>query len=80
MDPRSNTRPVDRERKSQSSQPPRGAKPIVIPITRPQYEETWHDPEFVRGFVNLWTRSAPELFPGCFDRGYGLHDFGRESR
>jgi len=80
MDARPNTRRVDRERKPAPTQPPRGAKQIVIPMTRPQYDEVWHDPERIRAFVDDAARSAPELFPPAFDRGYRLHGFGRESR
>ena len=80
MDARPNARPVDRERKPAPSQPPRGAKQIVIPMARPQYDEIWHDPQRVRAFVDGWARSAPELFPDGFDRGYRLHGFGRRSR
>jgi hypothetical protein len=77
---RSNTRQVDRERKPAPTQPPRGAKQIVIPMTRPQYDEIWHDTERIRAFVDEAARSAPELFPTGFDRGYRLRGFGRESR
>jgi hypothetical protein len=80
MDARPNTRPVDRERKPAPPQPPRGAKQIVIPMTRPQYDEIWHDPRRLRAFVEESARSAPELFPDGFDCGYHLHGFGRESR
>jgi hypothetical protein len=80
MDARPNTRPVDRERKPTPPQPPRGAKQIVIPMTRTQYDEIWHDPQLVRAFVDGWILSAPELFPAGFDRGYRLHGFGRRSR
>src|SRR3954465_10613425 len=80
MDARPNTRRVDRERKPAPTQAPRGAKQIVIPMTRPQYDEVWHDPERIRAFVDDAARSAPELFPPAFDRGYRLPGFGRESR
>ena len=80
MDARPNTRPVDRERKPAPPQPPRGAKQIVIPMTRTQYDETWHHPRRIRAFVEESVRSAPELFPAGFDRGYRLHGFGRPSR
>ncbi len=80
MDARPNTRPVNRERKPTPPQPPRGAKQIVIPMTRQRYDEIWHDPQLVRALVAEWTRSAPELFPAGFDRGYRLHGFGRRSR
>jgi hypothetical protein len=80
MDARPNTRPVDRERKPQSSQPPRGAKQIVIPMTRPQYDEIWYETDHLRAFVEEWARVAPELFPDGFGPDYRLHGFGRESR
>ena len=80
MDARPNTRRVNRERKPPPSQPPRGAKPIVLPMTRPLYDEIWHDPARIRALVDGWARSAPELFPAGFDQGYCLHGFGRESR
>ena len=73
MDAQPKTRLLNRERKSPPTQPPRGAKQIVIPMTRAQYDETWHDPRRVRAFVEGWLRSAPELFPDGFDRGYRLH-------
>ncbi len=52
MDARPNTRPVDRERKPTPPQPARGAKQIVIPMTRTQYDEFWHDPQRIRAFVD----------------------------
>ena len=80
MDARPKTRQVNRERKTPPPQPPRGAKQIVIPMTRQQYDDLWHDAERVRAFLAEWARSAPELFPADFDQGYCLHGFGRESR
>jgi len=80
MGARPNTRRVDRQRNPTPPQPPRGAKQIVIPMTRMQYDEIWHDSERIRAFVDEWARSAPELFPAGFDRGYCLHGFGRLSR
>src|SRR4051794_20274228 len=79
MDARPNTRRVNRERKPAPPQPPRGAKQIVIPMTRTQYDAIWHDPQRIRAFVDGWVRSAPELFPDGV-RGYRLHGFGRQSR
>jgi hypothetical protein len=49
-------------------------------MTRPPYDEIWHDPGRIRAFVDQWVRSAPELFPAGFDRGSRLHGFGRQSR
>ena len=80
MDVRPNTRRLNRERNRPTPQPPRGAKQIVIPMTRSQYDEIWHDPQRVRAALDGWVRSAPELFPTGFDTGYRLHGFGRRSR
>ena len=62
-----------------STQVPRGAKQIVIPMTQQQYDDIWHDADRVRSFIEQCARSAPELFPAGFDQGYCLHGFGRES-
>ncbi len=80
MDARPNTRQVDRERKPPAPQPLRGAKQIVIPMTRPQYDDLWHQADRLRMFLAEWAQAAPELFPAGFDRGYRLHGLGRESR
>jgi hypothetical protein len=80
MAARPKTRRVNRERNAPAPQPPRGAKQIVIPMTRQQYDEIWHDAERTRAAVTGWARSAPELFPPGFDRGSGRHGFGRPSR
>jgi hypothetical protein len=80
MEARPNTRRVDRGRKPAPPQPPRGAKQIVIPMTRDLYDEIWHDPRRIRAFVEESTGTAPELFPSGFGRGYRLRGFGRPSR
>ena len=41
MDARPKTRQVDRARKTPSTQVPRGAKPIVMPMTQQQYDDIW---------------------------------------
>ena len=51
MDARPKTRQVDRERKTPSTQVPRGAKQIVIPMTQQQYDDIWHDADRVRSFI-----------------------------
>src|SRR5205085_12150888 len=79
MDAQPKTRQLNRERKSPPPQPPRGAKPIVIPMTRPQYDDLWHQPDRLRTFLAGWAEAAPELFPEGFDQGYRLHGFGHES-
>jgi hypothetical protein len=78
MDARPKTRRVNRGRSAPAPQPPRGAKQIVIPMTREQYDAIWHDAEGTRAAVAAWVQSAPE--PPGFDRGYHLHGFGRPSR
>ena len=80
MDDRPKTRQINRQRNTKTPQPPRGAKQIVIPMTRPQYDEIWHETERLRAFVAGCAESAPELFPKGFDQGYHFHGFGRESR
>src|SRR5436305_14127882 len=80
MDARPKTRQVHRERMAPTPQPPRGAKQIVIPMTRPQYDDTWHRADRVRAYLAGWAEAAPELFPAGFGRGYSLHGFGRTSR
>jgi hypothetical protein len=45
------TRQVHRERTAPASQPPRGAKQIVIPMTRPQYDDLWPQADRVRVFL-----------------------------
>ncbi len=80
MDARPKTRQVLRERKAPTPQPPRGAKQIIIPMTRPQYDDLWHQADRVRTLLAEWAEAAPELFPAGFDQGYSLHGMGRESR
>ncbi len=80
MDARAKTRQANRERTAPAEQAPRGAKQIVIPMTRPQYDEIWRDAGRLRPFVEEWLGVAPELFPANFERGYHWHGFGRESK
>src|SRR3954453_16431181 len=80
MDARPKTRLLDRERKSPTTQPPRGAKQIVIPMTRAQYDDTWLQADRLRTFLAGCAEVAPELFPAGFHQGYHLHGLGRESR
>ena len=57
-------RQVDRERKTPSTQVPRGAKQIVIPMTQQQYDDIWHDADRVRSFIE----QAPGRLRSCFRR------------
>ena len=80
MDARPKTRRLNRERKTPAPQVRRGAKQIVVPMTREQYEELWTHPDRLRAFVDTVAGESPELFPAGFQQGYAWHGFGRESR
>ena len=80
MDARPQTRQIHRERKAPTPQLPRGAKQIVLPMTRAQYDELWHHADRMRAFLAECAEAAPELFPACFAQGYSLHGMGRVSR
>ena len=58
MDARPKTRQVNRERKTPPPQAPRGAKQIVIPMIRQQYDGIWQDAERLRAFVDEWAQFA----------------------
>ncbi len=80
MDARPKTRRINRQRIDPATQPPRGAKQIVIPMTQEQYDEPWHQPDRLRAFLDEWGQSAPELFPIGFEQGFRFQGFGRTSR
>ena len=79
MDARPKTRQINRQRIDPTTQPPRGAKQIVIPMTQ-QYDELWHQPDRLRDFLDEWVQIAPELFPIGFEQGFRFQGFGRTSR
>ena len=80
MEAQKRTRRVNRERSQRGEQAQRGAKQIVIPMTRSQYDEIWTDPWQVRAYLERWLADAPELFPAGMADGYALCGFDRESR
>lgn len=80
MDAQRRTRRVDRDKLEPGQQRPRGARQIVIPMTRQQYDDLWSSPTAVRAFVEGLRAESPELFPANFGDGYALHGQGRESR
>ncbi|MDA1055901.1 MAG: hypothetical protein O3C40_36410 [Planctomycetota bacterium] len=80
MEAQKRTRRVNRERSQRGEQAPRGARQIVIPMTRTQYDEMWADPRQVRAYVNGLRAEAPELFPAGMAEGYAFHAYDRESR
>lgn len=79
MEARQRTRRVHRDRSERSGQPQRGAKQIVISMTRPQYDEIWSDAQLVRAYVDQVRAESPELFPPGMSE-YQLHGFDRPSR
>lgn len=80
MDARPKTRRLNRVKNASPLQVSRGAKQIVIPMTRQQYEELWPHPDRLRAFVDATAREFPELFPQDFEQGYAWHGYGRESQ
>ena len=80
MDARPRTRRVHREKSAPSGQAPRGAKQVVVPMTKEQYHAVWPHADRMRAFVDGWAGECPELFPAGFDQGYALHGLGRQSR
>jgi len=80
MDAAKRTRPMDRERKEETTQEwPRGAKQIVLPMRRDDYQTWWHDPEQVRTRLDEFARTHPERVPTNLGQGFNLHGMGRES-
>jgi hypothetical protein len=81
MDAQQRTRRVDRDKSAATSQGlPRGAKQMVIPMTREQDTEIWTDASKVRARLDEWLAEFPELFAANMSAGYALHGLGRESR
>lgn len=72
MDAPRRTRQVDRERSDRNWQAQRGARQIVIPMTRDQYDGCWADPRKTREFVDRRLAEHPELFPPGMSDGYAL--------
>ena len=80
MDAQQRTRRVNREKSSVGTQLPRGAKQIVIPMTRETYDNMGDNPQEVRRHLDELLAEFPELFPAGFADGYTLHGHGRASR
>src|SRR5437879_2146540 len=80
MDAPRRTRQVDRERSGRNWQAQRGARQIVIPRTREQYDQYWGDPQMTRELVDQILVEHPELFPPEMSQAYALHGFGRPSQ
>ena len=80
MEAQKRTRQVNRDRSERGEQSPRGAKQIVMPMTRQQYDEIWSAAPRVRAFVDQVLLEFPELFPAGMTEGYVLHGCDRASR
>ena len=74
------TRVLNRNRSADPSQPQRGDRQIVIPMTREQFDQSWHDSSQMRKIVDRIMAESPELFPPCLLNGYGFHGFARPSK
>jgi hypothetical protein len=79
MDAPTRARSTNRKPPTTPPQPQRGARQIVIPMTREQYDTHWHDAEAMRAIVDRVMAESPELFPPCLLQGYAFHGMGRPS-
>lgn len=80
MDAPKRARKCDHNRPEKPSQSQRGDRQIVIPMSREQYDECWHDSKKMRAIVDRIMMESPELFPDCLLKGYGFHGLGRPSK
>lgn len=80
MDAPKQARVLNRNRSADSSQPQRGDRQIVLPMTREQFDESWHDSSKMRIIVDAIMSKHPELFPECLLKGYAFHGFARPSK
>jgi hypothetical protein len=80
MDAPPQTRQLDRDHSACRWQAQRGARQIVIPMTREAYDECWHDSQKLREYLAPIRAEHPDLFPGCLQQGYLLNGFGRTSQ
>ena len=80
MDAQKRTRRVNRDRSEPGQQSVRGAKQMVILMTRTQSDNMWADARPVRAYVDRILAESPELFPDGMAKGYAWPDFDRESR
>ena len=71
MDAQQRTRRVNRDRGERGEQAPRGAKQLVMPMTRTEYDEIWADARQVRAWVDRLLAEAPELFGFIMTLGAG---------
>lgn len=73
-------RVLNRNRSADPSQPQRGEKQIVIPMSREQFDQSWRDSSKMRKIVDRIMAECPELFPPCLLDGYAFHGFARPSK
>ena len=79
MDAQPRTHRVQRDRSEPSQQSVRGAKQIVISMTRQEYDTIWTNPLLVRARLEALLPVSPELFPPAMAKGFVLDGLLRES-
>ena len=80
LDAPKKARMLDRNPGTDLSQPQRGDRQMVIPMTREEFDENWHDSAKMRIIIDRAIAETPELFPACLRHGYGLHGLARPSQ
>lgn len=80
MDAQPRTRLVKRDACPEALQRPRGARQIVIAMTRQEYDQMWRDPVANRQRLLEQFECCPELFPEGFAQGFTLDGLLRESK
>lgn len=63
MDAAKKARVLDRNRPADASQSQRGDRQIVLPMSREQFDDCWHDAGKMRKLVDHLLAESPELFP-----------------
>lgn len=80
MDAPKQARVLNRNPSADPSQSQRGDRQIVMPMSREQFDENWHDSGKMRTIVDRIMTEDPELFPPCLLKGYAFHGFARPSK
>lgn len=79
MDAQPRTRRVQRDRSEPGHQSVRGAKQIVISMTRQEHDTIWTNPIPVRARLEALLLESPELFPSAMAEGFVFDGLLRES-
>jgi hypothetical protein len=80
MDAPQKARVLNRNRPTAPPQSQRGERQIVLPMTREQFDEVWHDADKMRELLDRSLENHPELFPASLRDGYAFHGFARPSQ